>query len=195
MKKDRFKAMCVILAGLLCVLAACAAPTDRLSPEEIEVLRKTYPLCGTPDLVDGNWNVPVEEYIERANTFVYGEVQGEVKYFTDERTIAAHEFYSYTLSVLEDSEGIYEKGTEVTLYSNVLLENMTPKLQDGMRILAAFKAETEDEKRSSIPPRSLFYVTKDGYVLSTFNETDTGTKLPLSGMPVEEALKVLQKNQ
>lgn len=195
MKKDRFKVMCVILAGLLCILAACAVPTDRLSPEEIEALRETYPLCGTPDIVDGNWNVPVEEYIERADTFVYGEVRGDVQYYTKDVALMTVEFYAYTLSVFADSEGLYEKGTEITLHNNMWLKNMMPELQDGMRILAVFNAGTEDEYRSSFAPSGLFYVTEDGYVLSTFDETDTGTKIPLSGMPVEEALKVLQKNQ
>ena len=195
MKKDRFKVMCVVLAGLLCVLAACAAPTDRLSPEEIEALRETYPLCGYPDLVSGNWNVPLEERIERADTFVYGEVRGDVQYYTKDVALSTVEFYAYTLSVLADSEGLYEKGTEITLHSNILLKNMTPELQDGMRVLVAFKAGTKDEYRSSFAPSGLFYVTEDGYVLSSFNEAATGTKIPLSGMPVEEALKVLRKNQ
>ena len=194
MEKYKFKVLCVILAALLCVLTACTAPTDRLSPEEIEVLRQTYPLCGTPDIVDGYWNVPVEEYIERADTFVYGEVRGDMQYYTKDVALKTVEFYAYTLSVLADSEGLYEKGTEITLHNNMWLKNMTPELQDGMRILAVFNAGTEDEYRSSFAPSGLFYVTEDGYVLSTFDETETGTGIILSGLPVKEALKLLQKN-
>ena len=110
MGKYRFKVLCVVLAALLCFLTACTVPTDRLSPAEIEALRQTYPLCGTPDIVDGNWNVPVEEYIERADTFVYGEVRGDVQYYTRDVVLSTVEFYAYTLSVLADSENLYEKG-------------------------------------------------------------------------------------
>ena len=69
MRKNKVWAVALLLIGLLCVLTACAAPADRLTPEEIEALRENYPICREgPALVEIRMDVPIEEYIERADT-------------------------------------------------------------------------------------------------------------------------------
>lgn len=195
MNKRRFRAVWLLLIGLLCALTACTAPADRLSPEEIEALRADYPICREgPDLVTVRMDVPIEEYIERADTFVYGEVTGEVEYYTKDVVLRSETFYRYTLTVLDDSEGIYEKGTRITIFGNARLETMHPKFQDGMRIIAAVSAKEEDENIASFG-WNVFYVTEDGYVLSAFDEAASGTELFLSGMRTEDVLQAVKKDQ
>ncbi len=189
MRKRRFRAVWVLLLSILVVLTACAAPAERLTPEEIEVLREKYPLCGYPELVEVMY-VPIEEIIERADTFVYGTIIGEAE--PDDSSI--WERFRYTMEVLDDSEGLFEKGEQIMFSADIMLRSMIPEFTDGMRALVAY-APSEEENNTMFMLWSVFYVTEDGYVLPAFDENKMGSKLMLSGMCVEDALKAVKKNK
>lgn len=187
-----------ILTGVLALGMVIGAlvlrfmPEDRLTAQEIAALREVYPLCGKPDLIEMR-DVPLEEYIERADTFVYGEIVGEGRYFTKAFGIRDVEFYEYTLTVLDDSEGIYENGTQITFVANALLEDSNPKLRDGMRMVVPVTAEEGVPGRTSFGTQGVFYVTEDGYAITAFDEAQTGTKLDLNGVRVEKLLDAVRK--
>ena len=189
MKRRSFQILSVLLA-LLLALTACSAPAARLTEEEIEVLRERYPLCGYPELVEVMY-VPIEEIIERADTFVYGEIIGEAE--PDHSAI--WERFQYTLTVIEDSERLFEKGEQVTLISDVMLRSIIPEFKDGMRAVVAYTPETGNKNSALFMLWSVFYVTEDGYVLSSFDENKMGSELILSGMRVEDALAAVKKNK
>ena len=187
--KRRFQVLSVLLV-LLLTLAACSAPAARLTPEEIEALREDYPFCD-PAIVEVMF-VPIEEMIERADTFVYGEIIGEPE--LDDSSW--YDFFRYTVTVIDDSEGLFEKGEQVTFTDVGTVRSMTPEFSNGMQFIAAYKVGEEDKNNGHVLVFwSMFYVTEDGYVIASFNETQMGSKLILSGMRVEDALKAVKKEK
>ena len=186
--KRRFQILSVLLA-LLFILTACAAPTARLTAEEIEALREDYPLCGYPELVEVRY-VPIEEIIERAPTFVYGEIIGEAE--PDDSSW--YDRFRYTMTVIDDSESLLQEGEQITLSADIMLRSVIPEFTDGMRALVAY-APSEEENSGTFWPWSVFYVTEDGYVIASFNEAQMGSGLILNGMRVEDVLKAVKKDK
>ena len=190
MYKKRFWVVSVFLWVLLTALTACSAPADRLSSEEIEALREDYPLCSYPELVEIMY-VPIEENIERADTFVYGEIIGEAE--PDDSSI--WERFRYTVAVIDDSEGLFEKGETVIFSENVMLRSMIPEFSNGMQFIAAYRVGEEEKNNGHFMLWSMFYVTEDGYVIASFDETLMGSELILSGMRVEDTLQAVKKEK
>lgn len=189
MKRRSFQVLLVLLV-LLLTLTACSAPAARLSSEEIEALREDYPFCD-PAIVEVMF-VSIEEMIERADTFVYGEIIGEPE--LDDSSW--YERFWYTATVIDDSEGLFEKGEQVTFYESDLVSSIIHPFSDGTQFMAAYKAGEEDKNNGDVLVFwSMFYVTENGYVIASFNETQMGSELILSGMRVEDALKAVKKEK
>lgn len=187
--KRRVQVLSVLLA-LLFTLTACSAPAARLTAEEIEALRVDYPFCCNPGMVEIMF-VPIEENIERAHTFVYGEIIGEAEQYSS----LWHDGFRYTTTVIDDSEGLFEKGEQVTFSETDWMRGMIPEFSNGMQFIAAYKVGEEDKNNGHCLWWSMFYVTEDGYVIATFDEALMGSELILNGMRVEDVLKAVKKDK
>ena len=179
----------------------------RLTEEQISELREQYPLYteNAPPLVDmDTWSL--KQVKANSDSFVYAEVVGDISYYTvsastgneqlDEKRRAngisdEFQFYEYTLTVLGDTSGEYEKGEEITIASNVMFMDYLPKLSDGMRMVIPVSRDPEKPSRSYYQLEGIYYITEDEYAISAFEE-----KLepqPLSGMKVDELMQEMKK--
>ncbi len=216
MKPNRKKG---ILAGALALVLAAVCvvavwngrqpkeEAPRLTEEQISELREQYPLYteNAPPLVDmDTWSL--KQVKANSDSFVYAEVVGDISYYTvsastgneqlDEKRRAngisdEFQFYEYTLTVLGDTSGEYEKGEEITIASNVMFMDYKPKLSDGMRMVIPMSRDPEKPSRSYYQLDGIYYITEDEYAISAFEE-----KLepqPLSGMKVDELMQELKK--
>ena len=191
--KRKFQVLSVLLA-LLLTLTACSAPAARLTAEEIEALRVDYPFCCNPGMVEIMF-VPIEENIERAHTFVYGEIVGEVEEFESNLSFYNSDRFRYTATVIDDSEGLFKKGEQVPFSESSLVSSIISEFSNGMQFIAAYKVGEEDKNNGHCLWWSMFYVTEDGYVIATFDEALMGSELILNGMRVEDVLKAVKKEK
>lgn len=181
----------VLLAGLLLgagvFLGSQRWGEDRLTAEQIAELREKYPVCaGCPPTV--NMRDPsLEEAKGTSQTFVYGKVVGDVQYFVSH----SYAFYGYTLSVLDDSEGLYQPGDTVTVIANAMMEEYDPKLIDGTEAVVPVSPE-EGTDRMYFSRAGFFYVTEEGYTLPAFAEPQ-GKECGLDGLKTEALLRELKK--
>lgn len=203
----------VLLLALIGCFAGCASDIseDRLTEQEILDLREQYPFChiGSSDFMCASGNVtPAETYIGWADTFVYGEISGEEQRFVknissgdielDQKREANglsndYEFYAYKFVVLDDSEGIYEKGAKIYIAANLMLKADNPEFKDGMKFVVPIFPEDNAPDVFTFGQGGVFYVTDDGYVINAYegaDETQAGTSY--SGMKVEALLKELK---
>lgn len=200
----------VIAVGCISIwnLTKANEPKPHLSEAQIVALREQYPVCGiiTPLLGDMREST-LEEAVERAETFVYGEVVGD--YSTYYKNISTgheeldakrkangisdvYEFYEYTINVFNDTEGKYTKGEQITLADNTEFMEYNPQLSDGMRVVVPIIQSKEKESRYYYGVNGMYYVTEDGYALSAFDE-QTRAKKAYSGVKVEDLLEALKK--
>lgn len=202
--------LCIIAVISILSLSLCLFPSKspRLSDAQISALRTEYPICGIeePPMVS---MVPLtlEDCISFSDSFVYGEVDGEIQYYTkyvstgDAELDAKREkngltntyqFYEYTLVVLEDTEGVYQKGDRITIAANVLFQDYNPSFSDGMRIVTPVRADPSVSGRTYFGTEGTFYITPDGYALSAFAENSAQSRT-FSGIKVNDLLKNLKK--
>ena len=203
----------VIIAISLCLICLFSLNNkeDRLTDEQISQLREQYPICGIiePPNVSLNHNISLEDIIELSDSFVYGEVVGDYKtYFVNASTGKTEadkkrkekgiedtfEFYEYTLNVINDTEGKYQKGDVITISDNIIFKDYNPKLSDGMKVVVpVFEGKNvKHPTRRSYSVIGMYYVTNDGYAISAFSENKQAKKIH-SGLKVEEILKQLEK--
>lgn len=181
-------------------------PVNQLSESEIAKLRETYPIHRTPDFIT-KVTPTLQECISSADSFIYGEVVGDVNYFT--KTILmkdeeleekrknngikdSYQFYEYTLSVIKDTEGKYTNGEQITIAANIMFQENNPQLSEGMRVIVPVIKDDTVKSRHSYGVDAMFYVTEEGYAISAFNENETA-KRKLSGLKVEDLLPMLKK--
>ena len=200
----------VIAIGCISIwnLTKANEPKPHLSEAQIAELREQYPVCGIklPPMVDMKV-VTLEETIEKAETFVYGEVVGECSTYyknittgheeLDEKRKAngisdVYEFYEYTITVLDDSEDKHIKGDEITITANSMFMEYNPQLSDGMRVVVPVIQTKGKASRYYYGVEGMYYVTEDGYALSAFDE-QTRAKKAYSGVKVEDLLEALKK--
>ena len=96
-----------------------------------------------------------------------------------------YEFYAYTVSVIEDTSGIYKAGDEISIVSNKEFIDFKPHLSDGMKVVFPAGSEDGEVTRVSYSVYGMYYVTEDGYAISAFDETQTMEK-SMNGIKVEE---------
>ena len=202
-------AIVIVISGLAVWNSRKAnEPKPHLTEAQIAQLREQYPIYGIeqPLFIDMEEST-LEERIERAETFVYGEVIGD--YTTYYKNISTgheeldakrkangisdvYEFYEYTIRIMDDTEGLYTKGEEITIASNIDFIDYNPQLSDGMRVVVPVTRDKEKSSRSYYNVAGMYYVTEDGYALSAFNE-QTRAKKAYSGITLEELFEVLKK--
>lgn len=201
----------IISISLICYFNHTDTVEDRLTDEQIAMLREQYPICGTADIptISLNPNIKLEYIIERVDSFVYGEVIGDystyyVNALTGKTELDAKrkangikdtfEFYEYTISVIDDSEGKHKKGDIITIADNVDFMDYNPKLSDGMKIVVpVFVRKTKNHPtRRDYDVCGMYYVTDAGYAISAYDETKA-TEKALTGIKVEQLLKELKK--
>lgn len=205
----------IIVAGIslmccvCCVLSMCLSP-KRLDSEHIESLRDEYPVCGInapAGLILRN--TPIDEVKERAESFVYGEVVGDMMKYNVTTSLSnkalsekrnqngideIFEFYEYTIEVISDTEGKYEKGELITIAANMDFIDYNPVLSEGMRIVVPVAKDKNKHSRNNYVVNGMYYVTPDGYVLAAFDEGSVSVSRGLSsGIKVETLLKNLKK--
>lgn len=203
----------VIIAISLCMICLFSLnkQEDRLTNEQISSLREQYPICAIkePPNVSMNHNISLEDIIELSDSFVYGEVVGDYKTYLvnastgkdevdkkrKEKGIEdTFEFYEYTLNVINDTEGKYQKGDVITISDNIIFKDYNPKLSDGMKVVVpVFEGKNvKHPTRRSYSVIGMYYVTDDGYAISAFSENKQAKKIH-SGLKVDELLKQLEK--
>lgn len=182
---------------------------QRLTSDQIATLREQYPLCGDMSTVMGSMRyLTMEESIKEHDTFVYGTVEGEMstrsKYIStgdpeldkkrQENGIGdVYSYYSYTISVIEDSEGIYKAGDKIEIESPTAFINFNPQLSDGMKIVVPIEQVSESDTLTYFVAEGMYYVTEDEYVLSVVDETVMRMKEPLTGVKVKKLLAEVKK--
>jgi len=214
MKKLNKKKIYIVIPVLLLAVFVCCFGIinklgQRLSVAQIAELREQYPVCGLevpPGL--SMRSASLEEVKERSESFVYGEVVGGVStYFVDASTgnreldekrkenglDEVYEFYEYTISVIDDTEGTYAKDEIITIAANSVFMDYNPKLEEGMKVVVPVIRDDEKSSRSYYNVNGMYYVTADGYAISAFEEATVYARTAFSGVKVEELLKELKK--
>ncbi len=180
-----------------------------LSAGQISALREQYPICGidAPQNISMR-NAPLSEVIEISDSFVYGEVVGDVATYTVDASTGntklddkrnqngindSYDFYEYTISVISDSEGMYAKGEKITISSNVCFMDYNPKLSAGMKIIVPVFKDENSKSRHYYCVDGMYYVTDTGYAISAFDEAAMPSEKTLSGKKVNDVLNELKK--
>ena len=212
-RKQRFLVIAASITAIAClagyfVITGMRENADqRLTEAQIEALRDEYPICGTSAPATISILPPsLEEIRKRADTFVYGTVTGEPTDYLvsastgdtelDEKRAAndldnVYTFYEYPVTVISDTGGLYEKGQEITIAASKELADYNPRLSPGMKIVVPVAAE-ENTSRAQFTVHGMYYVTKDGYVLSAYQE-EAAPEKQFSGAKVEVLLQELKK--
>ena len=208
--KRRMITAIVLLAVLLFSLAGLYMheANRQLSADQITALREQYPLCGhIPPLFSMRFYT-MAEVMENNDTFVYGTVEGEMSVYSkyistgdpeldkkrQENGIAdVYDFYSYTISVIEDTEGIYKAGDKIRIESNTAFIDFNPHLSDGMKIVIPVAGDSGPDGVTGFSAEGMYYVTEDGYVLSVIDEARMMMEEPWTGIKLEKLLRKVKK--
>lgn len=209
--KWRLTTAIALLAVLLFGLAGLSVyeANQRLSADQIATLRDKYPLYGDMSTVMGSMRyMTMSEVIADHDTFVYGTVEGEMSMYSkyistgdpqlDEKRkengiTDIYSYYSYTISVIEDSEGIYKAGDKIEIESPAAFIDFNPHLSDGMKIVVPITRDSESDTLTYFVAEGMYYVTEDGYVLSAVDEDLMRMKEPLTGVKLEKLLTKVKK--
>ncbi len=213
MKEMTKKRLMFVISMLLIFFSVCLIisgnSSDRLSDEEVAALREQYPVCGisVPEGVSIK-KIPISEVKNSAETFVYGEVVGNVKTYSvklstgnnildekrrDNGISEEYDFYEYTISVISDTEGKKERGKNLTIAANKIFEDYNPKLSEGMKIVVPVVTDDDNPTRNHYIVDGMYYVTEDGYAISAFEESTVYSRQLMSGVKIEELLQELKK--
>lgn len=214
MKKKYWLLFSFLLVCTLCISMGVyqqSANLKRLNEGQIEELRKDYPIYQLTSPPEVFRRYPsLDEAIEDADSFIYGEIIGGMETYSeyistgipalDEKQKrlghnSATTFYKYTLRVIEDTEGVYKPGEELTITSNMEYINYKPQFEVGMKIVYGTVLSKYNPKETDYMTVGTYYVTDDGYALSAFPEEQKTMKSrgTYSGVKVEYLLKQLKK--
>ena len=211
------KYISALLATLLCIfsLSACSSyspPDAALSQKEVNALREEYPVYSVK--VEGpvsmDTNISVEEMAANPdmNTVIYGKIMSEKKW--KEFSLAGADypeleekrreltgsagtatFLYYEMEVIRDAGGRYQPGDKVNLSITEFLEPTIPELKPGDKFIAL--AGYNDgiyslENDIGMAFKGLYYVTEDGYAISTSGEEP---QTRASGMTADDCVDYL----
>lgn len=208
-KKFLLGAITVIVAGVLVVFGMTNQDTQRLSEDQIMSLREEYPICGIEQPFNGTMATPsINQVKDTVDTFIYGTVVSDMETFT--RNVSTgnpeldakrqshglssqYEFYEYTISVIEDTSGLYKAGDQLTIASNMDFIDFNPHLSKNMNVVVPVVRDKKEPARNYFGVFGMYYVTTDGYALSAFEE-NTMKMDSLSGVKVDALLNELRSN-
>ena len=211
--KRKYLVLTLILVGII-TFFVCSLNYNyggKLSETQIAQLREQYPIYGieVPEMVSMS-EPSLERTIEIVDSFVYGEVMGEMTMYSqyistgnaalDKKREAnginnVETFFEYKIRVIEDTEGEYQPGEEITIVSNAIFIDYDPVLHDGMKMVIPVARNRENPSCSGYSVTGMYYVTDDGYALSAFPEEQKTMQArgTYSGVKVEYLLKQLKK--
>lgn len=207
----------MILFTLFCLLCftSCSfySPAEpKLSEEEVQALREEYPIqpISTHPLIDIDTSGTVEEMASNMDTAIYGKVISPRKWKSVSTTGTDHPeleekkedltggagtatFLCYELEVIRDAGGKYKKGDKVLFSLTEMMEGTVPDFQegDGVIFMGAYSDGEENalENEIGITFKGIYYVTDDGYALSTCGEDPQTARA--SGMAADDCLDLL----
>lgn len=198
----------IALCAMICYNIANSATGQELSEAQISMLREKYPICGNEEVVMGSLRTPkINEIKEIAESFVYGEITGDISTYTKHISTGDLEldkkrtengisdtftFYEYTISVIDDTEGVHKPGDKITISANIDFIDYNPNLSDGMKIIVPTIKGEDDSSRYFYNVYGMYYVTDDGYAISAFDENKAMMKKTMSGIRVENLMNELK---
>lgn len=164
---------------------------SQLSRGQIEQLREEYPMADAPADMEFLWQ-PVENKIGISDTFIYAEIIGEKNYYSRSVSMGDEEldkkleskggnifsYFEVPVRIIQDSEGLYQEGDEITISANCIYEDTAPRMEPGMKIVASISNDstgTQPDYRKSYGLIGFYYVTDDGYALAAFPEYNPST--------------------
>ena len=192
-------------------------PKPALSQKEVDALREKYPVYPVKvhQLVSMDTDISVEEMAqdEFSDTVIYGTITSQKKWMyislagadhpeleekkrelTGSAGTAARLYYE--MEVIRDAGGKYQPGDKVLLSMTEFLEPTIPELKPGDKFIAMAcyywnhdfdkKAFLENELGMSF--KGLYYVTEDGYAISTSGEEP---QTRASGMTADDCVDYL----
>jgi hypothetical protein len=169
-----------------------------LSPEQIQELRKEYPLStGYPALIDLR-DITFQEVLEVSDSVIVAEVAQQMPDFTvnlitdpdsPEGKLAGKQeklgigfntrvFSSFQVKVERVVTGEKVADTINLFYNSSELKGIEPELKAGMKIVAAIKRGVGKEQQGSYSYTryGLYYVVEGDYVLTAFEGPGAETK-------------------
>ena len=211
------KYISALLAALLCIfsLSACTSyspPKPALSQKEVDALREKYPVYPVKvhQLVSMDTDISVEEMAqdEFSDTVIYGTITSQKKWMYISLAGADHPeleerkreltgsagtatFLCYEMEIIRDAGGRYQPGDKVTLSITQFLESTIPPLEPGDKFIALggyYDGINAFPDEINIAFKGLYYVTEDGYAISTSGEEP---QTRASGMTADDCVDYL----
>lgn len=190
LKKACILCLCAVFSCAIC-LSSCSSPeqaeADVLSAEEIAALREEYPVYTNAPHNSVRADIPFLNTIQWCHTAALVEITSPPQYYSvslsgtlpkqleekweDMDLINQADFYEYEAVVLEDAAGILQPGDLITLSCTKEMEECTPELKVGQKLLTLL-CKTVDGKpnRYGFDREGAYYVTEGDYILSVFEE-------------------------
>ena len=140
---------------------------DRLTEEEIQALRVTYPISNEIHPLASVVIMPFEVMNHTENgDFTCVEVSDD---YTTYYQTSSSKYYEYPVNVISDSKGNRYEGLKGDLYSSMNMQPYDPQVYIGMNLLMPGGVDLENtENRWRIDWSGMFYVTDSGHVLTVF---------------------------
>ena len=206
----------ILISAMILVLVICAFALSsmesrleyHLTQEQILSMREQYPIYKNDAPMVDTIDVPLQKVSERMESFVYGEVTGDVSTYSFVNLTGNAEwdnkmaqvspnnkttFFEYPITVISDTEGKYKKGEQITIAANVIFQECRPKLKKGMKVVLPVARDDEKPERNYYSLTGMYYITDEGYALSAFDESTAQMKRSYNGIKVEDLLKQLKK--
>lgn len=153
-----------------------------------EALRDQYPIYGVkaPELAAMPW-YSFEDIVEMSETFIYGEITGDSTAYLNDSV----ECYEYPVSVIEDTEGLFTGGEQISINHTEIMKDYYGVLSEGMKIVVPVIKDDDGSNRYNYSVIGMYYVTEDGYVISAYDEEERADQV-YSGMNVKKFLEEIK---
>ena len=197
----------LIIISILCVISVIYIKTTSkvaLSKNEIEDLRKIYPINDNySDVVDGR-EVSFEEYMEYCNSYIKAEIiSGPITYvkklslnpntaesIVNEKAGGLSEatFVKYEVRIIDDIWGNLKQDSIYITYNSVFDIGMPP-MEKGSKFIigGAYNRKTG---MLGVNGDIMFYITEDDYILSVKTEK---SKSKYSGYKADDFVDYIKK--
>ena len=209
---------CLLCVLSLSACAPYSPPEPVLSQKEVDALREEYPIYqvksqGPAEFVGDTITVEEMAQDEFSDTVIYGTITSQKKWMyislagadhpeleerkrelTGSAGTAARLYYE--MEVIRDAGGKYQPGDKVLLSITEFLEPTIPELKPGDKFIAMagyywnhdFDKKVFLENELGMSFKGLYYVTKDGYAISTSGDEP---QTRASGMTADDCVDYL----
>ncbi|MBE6732093.1 MAG: hypothetical protein E7564_10425 [Ruminococcaceae bacterium] len=206
-KKNLIIIALLVLAFIIpaSVIIPSLIPEDILTEEEVAKIREknNYRIYvfNTSDYptVEFGETISFRETIKNTDTFVYCEAIGNAELVEIENSITndSPQMRVHKVKVINDSEGLFKEGDEITFAYGLLAQSASPRPKDGEKMVLPIsftflKGYEKDEYDCFSSATGYYYITDDGYAVSAFEEEEGSV---YSGKTVDNLLKVLKKTR